>query len=310
MIKIELPDTVLRGQTLKGSVHFSSTSPKTAKEVTIIVFNKIRLLGKRSYRYIPEPFVKPLFNNKNVEISTGTRIDIAYTIPEDALWTFDNGVTKIRWYISGVVQYGVRFWSPQDIPVVLPLLLDLAPNVEIKEFVVLPHVLKSESSPDKVFIPVCKHYSDSSASYRPFHLWRYTGPLHKSSHVEIVLKRYTLDQYLNIPEKDHYYPGDSISGALYFGEPFSNCDLDIYLVFLTKPKTLDKTEEEHLITHTHGTFNRGSSFPFSFAIPETAYPTFKTNYLEMWWVVRVVISNPFRFTKVIEKEIIIDPLMV
>lgn len=320
MITVELPDgPFFRGQTLKGSVHFSSSPPRIAKQA-IVMLHRYEAHPHRSRRssYKPKPFTEIFYRAENVEITpSGRTIKFQYTIPEDAPFTFDSGPLKISWHILALLKFGrIPFGTVEQLRKSTSYILRHLRNSVFKEFAVLPHILKAGLSlPVEIPLPVCKRYSVLSAKYRSFHSWRYTWLLHKTSHVQMLLRKShssTLlrgSQYVDTRSRDLNFPGDEISGTLYFAKEFKDVDLNIYLVFLSKPQYFDTTEEEQLIAHTPGTFSRGSSFSFSFDIPTAGYPTFQTKSSRIWWVVRVVVSSPFRFTKVVEQEIPVQPLI-
>ncbi len=308
MITIELPKRVLfRGQSLKGTVHITAESPKTAREVVITLLSRVEAPYRRknSLHYRDE-LIKVLFIDKNVEITpSGKKIPFLYKIPEDAPYSFDNGSIRITWSITASVRYG-RF-SLESFRgytgVQSDFLESLIHKTVSKEFVVLPHVLQSES-PVYAPPPVCKTFA-STILRRPVHVWRYTGLFHETSHVNMVLRKWYSGSSRD--QSTGYYPGDKIAGTLYLTREIHG-DLKVYLVFSCTFKS-DKTEEETLVAHTRGEFPRGSSFSFSFVIPETVYPTMKTRNVTMTWAVRAVIKRLFRFTKVVEQEIEVNPLI-
>lgn len=296
---IELPGKIfLRGQTLKGSARIlAEYDLYTAKEVEVSVERKetyrqhsrdygyhTRGNGYRTRGNYRSTLVKePLFMEENVEITQAEKvINFTYTIPEDTPFTFDSGLARIQWRVVLSVKSGIL------------------PRIASRDFVVLPHRVTAESPPpaDEIPTPVCKVHSDFTLLYRPFHGWRYTGRLHKSSQVSLVL------------DEEEYAPGDKVRGNVYVTENFGSGTLSIYLVFLNKSNYHgDTSEEEHLVARTEGTFYQGSGFPFSCIIPLTGYPTFETISMRLWWVIRVVLSTPLKFTKVVEKEVLVNPLV-
>lgn len=274
MMTIELPhEPVFRGQTLKGAVHISAESPKTAKKI------KIKLVRMERYQTShkhsgSQRDVHILFKAKNVDIMPPEKcIKFEYTIPEDAPFTFDAELSRITWLIKAYVRFG------------------FPPKIEKQEVVVLPHVLKSESPPDEVPLP------SSEGVSVPFHSWECTGSFHKSSRLTLLT------------DKSHYSPGDTVSGSLRFTEEFKNADCAIYLVFLAKGKSYAVAEKEYVMVDTHDTFVPGSSVPFSFVIPPTGYPSLETEHSRLWWVVRAVVKRSLQFTKVVEQEIQVTPLV-
>lgn len=290
---IELPGNVfLRGQTLKGSARIScgSDEPYTAKEVQVVIERRetyrqhSRRHGARTrgnYQYTSAEV--PLSLERDVEITRAEKvINFTYTFPEETLFTFDSGLSRVRWRVILSVKAGIL------------------PKTLSRDVVVLPHMVKSESPPpaDETPSPVCRVHSDFTMLYRSFHPWRYTGPLHRSSQVSLVL------------DGEAHSPGDRVQGNLYVSENFGSRTLGVYLVFLNKSKFHGETaEEEHLLLRTQGTFYPGSGVPFSGTIPAASYPTFETAAMKMWWVVRAVLSSPLTFTKVAEKEVVVNPLV-
>ena len=211
------------------------------------------------------------------------QIGFKITIPEHAPYTFESRLTRNQWQIQASVKSR------------------LIPEVISQDFVVLPHVLKSKSFPniDEVPLFVYKRDLEFMWGYRPFHIWRYTGLFHRSNHLNMSL------------DSSKYFPGDTVSGTIYFFEDFKDVNLRIFNVFLNKSKHAQSTEEEeHLVTYTHHTFDSGSNYRFSFSIPDTGFPTLETDNSRMWWIVRAVITRPFRFTKVMEQEIRVVPLII
>lgn len=313
MIAIELPKRVLfRGQPLKGTVHITAESPKTARKIVITLLRRVESSNAREKSpYYRDEFIKALFVDKNVEITPfGKHVPFSYKIPEDALYTFDNGSIKITWRITASVKYGHFSLEPflelfsEFTGMQSDFLKSLTHNTVFKEFVVLPHVLQSESPPVHVPSPVCKNFG-ASILRRPFRVWWYTGLSHKTSHVNMILKKWYSGSSGDL--STGHYPGDKIAGTLYFTREIHG-DLKVYLVSSSTFKSL-KTEEETLIAHTRGGFTRGSSFSFTFTIPETVYPTIKTTNVTFTWTVRAVIKRLFRFTNVVEQEIEVTPLI-
>ena len=111
-------------------------------------------------------------------------------------------------------------------------------------------------------------------------------------------------------DEDHYLLGDTVRGTIYFSEDFKNADLTVTLVFSNESTYYrDNIEHEYEAAHAHDVCFRGSSFPFSCRIPETGYPTLRTPHVRIWWTLRAVVERPFRFAKICEKEITVDPLV-
>lgn len=297
MMWIKLLDRpFLRGEILNGSVHITSESPCTAKDITIAAVRKETYLsspvgrfgglsfGEQTY-FSTDSVRNIVFNAKDMMIMPSeSQIRFEYAIPEDAPFTFEGKASKIEWQIQASVK--VRFM----------------PEKVLRDFVILPHVLKSENLRDDVPL-VHQEFSDVTWGNRPFHLWR-LSPFCRSPRITMVL------------DNDHYSPGDAVSGEVYFSDDFINADVKVYSVFLNEskhvwstPKQYHVAEEEQLITDLHDTFHKGSRFRFSFSIPDTCYPTFETRHSRARWMVRAVISRLFRFSKVLEKEIVISPLV-
>jgi hypothetical protein len=280
MIRIELDtNPVFRGERLRGSVYFSFKSYK-AKKITVFLqqrevyhYSGRKRLGSESREHI-------LATASNIDIGpAGYRIPFEYAIPENALFTFDTGLTEMEWEIKA----SAKSW--------------LIPKKASKEVVILPHVLKSQSRPVDFVIPLKMREGGLDARNLYFHSWRVTGAFRKSEHLDMVLQR------------DTYSPGDTVSGTLYFLEDFSDADITVYLVFVVKSEDI-KGEHEIVMVQRHDNFCRGSSFPFSFQIPETGYPAVETKNTKMWWLVRVVVSRTLKVTKVLEQEIIVKPVVV
>lgn len=292
MIRIELPPRpVFRGEPLKGSVHITSESTYTAKEVLVRVLRKETFLSFSgiSPHFVTKSVKNVVFSAKDVYIAPPERkITFEVPIPEGAPFTFEGKVAKTEWYIQVSVKAGIM------------------PKKVSQEFVVLPHVLKSGHPVDEVPLPH-QEYSDVLWDYRPFHMWQ-LSLFRKSTHIKMIADR------------DCCSPGDTVSGGIYFSRDFVNADINIYWVFVNKSKHIQYPaltwhrdtytgEEEQLVAHAHDTFHNGMSFRFSFPIPDTTYPTFETKHIKAWWIVRAVVSCPLRFTKVSEKEIVIAPLV-
>ncbi len=281
MIRIELDtNPVFRGELLTGSVYFSSKSSYKAKKITVLLHQKEvyhysgkKRLGSESCEHI-------LATASNVDIGPAEyRIPFEYVIPEDALFTFDTRLTKMKWTIKA----SAKSW--------------LIPKKASQEVVVLPHVLKSHSRPVDFVVPLGWREGGLDASHFYLHSWRVTGALGESEHLDMVL------------HGDTYVPGDTVSGTLYFLEDFSDADVTVYLVFVAKSKDI-KGENEIAIAQRHDDFCVGSSFSFSCQIPETGYPAVETNNTKMWWLIRAVVSRTLKFTKVVEQDITVNPVVV
>lgn len=278
---IEMPERVfLRGQTLRGRAHIvSEDEPYTAEEINIMLEMRTGFISTDALR---RKIHVPLYTEKNVEITSTERlIDFKYKIPSTASFTFDSGLVRIQWYVVLSIKSGI------------------VPRVASREIVVLPHFLKSGTPPllDEIPTPACKVHWPGATRYSPFHLWRYTGSLHGSSRIDVTTT------------KEEYTVGETIQGTVIFSDHCGSGMLEVYLVFLNRSQFDSNTsEEEHLALRTNGEFCAGSSFPFSCPLPMTGYPTFESIDAKMWWIVRAVVSNPFRFTKVAEKEVFVRSL--
>jgi hypothetical protein len=275
---IELPGEVfLRGQTLRGRAHIvSEGEPYTAREIRVSIETTTNSFERGS------PFPKreiPLYSEENVEVTpAGKTIDFEFHVPLTASFTFDSGLVCTKWRIILFIDSGI------------------VPKKASQEIVVVPHFLKSGTPPpvDEIPVPTCKNFTSFALWYRAFHLWRYTGILHRSSNI-----------ILNT-DAEEYTIGDPIRGTVAFLKNFGRGTLSLSLVFFNKWRLkADTSEEECLVLQTKGVFSQGSAIPFSCSLPLTGYPTFESIEAEMWWMLRAVVSNPLRLTKVSEKEIFV-----
>lgn len=284
MATIECTTPVLRGQTLKGNIHISAVSPYTAKMVTaeIIRTEKHRCRSLNNGICESKTVEKVLVSDENVMVTPpGKCIPFEYTIPEDAPYSIMTGTTYTFWTIKVSVKKS-RFFTEKG----------------SHQLVVLPHILKSGTSPPADRVPLPRHgFSILVPLFRPFHWWRY--------------RLSTRDEHVSMQTDSHQYsPGETISGKIYFSRDFRDVDVKIYFVFVSKPKKYKILAEKELqAVSVHDTFYAGSTFFFSCLLPQDVYPTGETEYSEMFWVVRAVISRPFRFTKVVEQEIEVNPLV-
>lgn len=292
-----MPDRpFLRGETLRGTVHITTDRPDKKEIEVVILTGATYPREAQSIRF--HSFVHVALTTEKVDIlPPGKEIQFQYTIPEDAPYTFDSGILRINWKALAFLGYKRTYKMTAQTFTPLPS-CKLKPNPKIgcRDILVLPHVLKSESPPAYTPIPVCKKHSTAKLS-RPFHSWRYTGSLHKSKNLDIHV------------DQDHYSPGDRGSGTLYFSTEVEDADLKVYLVFLSKRDRADIAEEEQVIAEGKGTFYKGSSFHFSFEIPEPGFPTFEMKHCKMQWIVRAVVSKKLRFTTVAEQKIKVVPLI-
>lgn len=286
---MELPEKVfLRGQTLKGKAHIVSEDESyTARKVKILAEAKTSSVNKDIHRRKTEI---PLYCEENVEVTPAGRvIEFEFPIPLTAPFTFDSGLVRVEWRV------------------ILSISTGIVPRIVSKEIVVVPHFLKSETPPpaDEIPVPTCKTDSVLAARYSSFHLWRYMRFLHRS--LDIIVDT----------DAEEYTVGDSVRGTITFLKGFGSGTLSLYLVFLNKWRHYpDTSEEEHLILQTEDDFSSGSNFRFSYSLPLTGYPTFEspdTSTFESldvrtWWILRAVVSNPLRLTKVVEKEIFVRSL--
>lgn len=284
MIHIELSqEKVFRGQTFEGAIHFSSFSPYTAEEVITYI------LMKERDPYSDHRFIKKvLCKGENVGIdSEGEYIPFEYTVPEDAPYSILQSPVGIEWGVY--VSIKKSKFSSEKI---------------WHKFVVLPHVLKSESPPplDKVPIPLGEGFPSMTGDF--VRLWRYFARSKAFS--------------IHTDEKE-YSPGDTVSGALHIAKQFNNATLRIYLVLLkgvvaSKKGTEEKeflvgAEEERLVLHTKETFQPGSQYPFSFPLSPLTYPDFESKNRGIHWKLRAILRNPFRTAKVAECDLKVRPLV-
>jgi hypothetical protein len=275
-----------RGQTLRGRAHIvSEGEPYTAREIKILAEVKADTLEREYARdcgLLPLKTERILYLEENVEVTPAERvIDFEFPIPLTAPFSFDSGLARVEWRIILSIKSGI------------------VPRLDSRDFEVLPHFLKSETPPpgDEVPLPACKKEGKLSVRYSSFHLWRYLGVLHRSSDVIVDF------------DSEDYTVGDPIRGKVTLLKDFGNGTLNLYLVFLNKGGYGNNiSEEEHLILHTTGTFFQGSGFRFSCSLPLTGYPTFDSLYVKTWWILRAVVSTPFRLTKVTEKELFVRSL--
>ncbi len=278
---IEMPEKVfLRGQAARGRVHIVSESESyTAEEIKIILEVRISSIISDVLR---RKMQIPLHVEENVEVTPIEKmINFEYQIPSTAPFTFDSGLVCIEWHVVLSIKSGI------------------IPRVASQKIVVLPHFLRSGTPPpaDEIPIPVCKAHSRASARYSPFYLWRYTGPLHRSSHIAVTC------------DPKEFTVGETIHGNVTFSDHYGSGTLRVYLVFLNKSQfDSNISEEEQLVLRTEGVFSSGTGCSFSCSLPITGYPTSESLDLKTWWVLRAVVSNPSRLTKVAEKEIFVKSL--
>ena len=274
----------VRGQLLKGVVHIPAHSAYTAEkvEVTLVRKGRYRCYGLRTYssQFCHDDSRKVLYSSENMVIFPPERqIQFEYTISEDVPFTFDSGLVRITWHIEASIKSG------------------FFPQKTSQEFVILPHVLKSAFPVHDMPLPVCRKHSDITLFYKPLDTWRFTGPLHWTDYLTIET------------DNDSYTPGDTVRGTVSFLKDFPHAHITVYLVFQNKSRHhSDSSEEVHLIAEAHDVGYRGSQFSFSGSIPVIGYPSFATEHMIILWMIRAVVKMPFRFTKVKEKSVHVDPL--
>ena len=282
MIHIILPEEpVLRGQSVNGSLHISSPYPYKAREIKAVILmrefymNKLSMIRESQYKDI-------LFAEQDVEITpTGIHHTMSYSVPKDAPFTFQETPTKIEWGVHVLVKKS-RFFSESA----------------FQSFVVLPHVLTSESPPlNKVPIPPQDYGWLDDISIGVTHLWRLVGPFSKSTYLRIQ------------PEKSVYSPGDTVAGSVHFSRDFNNAVLSVYLVHVKKAKALWKpASREYLMQRTTDTFKAGAHVPFSFPLSPLMYLEFETEHAKIFWKIRAIMRMPFHSAKVTESYLKIRPL--
>lgn len=282
MIRINLRrNPVLRGQMLEGNVCITPTSPYRAREVKVLLIQTEEYpvsLGDSGNSFLSESARHILFAEKKVEIAPFINyISFEHFIPENAPFTFHEGFSRVTWEIKVSIKAGI------------------IPKGTSTPFVVSPHVLKSGTPPPLNKIPLPEQWGHPIKGHSSFS-WEFPGEFHMSTYLDIL------------KDKETYSLGETVSGKLFFSKDVNDADLNMYLVFLLESGD-NVTEEGKLILRVHDTFSKGLQLPFSFKIPVTGYPTFRTRHSKMWWVVRAVISKRFRFTKVTECEINVAPLV-
>lgn len=281
MIQINLrTNPVLRGQMLEGNVCITPTSSYTPREVRVLLIQTEGYPSSSdSGTYsLSESVAHVLFLEKRKEITPFiTFIDFEYLIPENAPFTIHNEFLSVTWEIKVSIKTGI------------------IPKKVSKQLVVSPHVLKSVIPPTPNEIPLSERWGNPLRGHSSFS-WEFPGEFHMSKYVDIST------------DKEKYSLGETVSGNLFFCKNVDDADLDIYLVSIFEIEENMTREEGKLMLHMHDTFPKGLQLPFSFEIPVTGYPTFRTKHSKMRWVVRAVISKRFRFTSVREREIEVAPL--
>ncbi|MGC1121156.1 MAG: hypothetical protein WBA22_08680 [Candidatus Methanofastidiosia archaeon] len=283
MIQIVLPEEpIFRGESLKGSLHISSLSPDRAREIKAVILwrewyvNKLGMIFTTQHEEL-------LVLEQDIEITpTGIHHTINYSIPEDAPFTFEDRPIKIQWGVKVSVKKS-RFFRESA----------------FQKFIVLPHVLKSESPPliDRVPIPTPEHGFISDLSIGATQLWRSLRPLSKSEGLRIQL------------EKSVYFPGDTVTGSIFFSKGFKDAVLSIYLTFMAKLETLPRSgEKEHLMVRIPNTFQAGSEVPFSFTLSPLMCPEFETEKWKISWKIKAIVTRRFHIGKCAESHVRIKPL--
>ncbi|MBU7023776.1 MAG: hypothetical protein HXS40_06375 [Theionarchaea archaeon] len=224
-----------------------------------------------------------LFTEQDIEVTpAGFYRTINYSIPKDAPFTFQDVPSVIKWGVHVLVKKS-RFFKESA----------------FQQFVVLPHVLESESPPplDIVPIPTSKYSLSSHFSIARTQMWRSFGPFSKSAYLDIQL------------EESAYSPRDTIAGNVHFSRNFEDAVLSVYLVLVKKAKALWKPgEKEYLKLRTTDTFRAESRIPFSFSLSPLSFPEFETEHSKMYWKIRAVVSRPLHIGKYAECYIRIKPL--
>ena len=286
MVSIHCNNPVLRGQALKGSIHIQTFTPYRAEKIhaELIKLEKYRGRSRSCWSGICEEKTveKVLVSAENVEITPPELcISFEYYISPDASYSLMT-LTSFTFYTIKVSVKKSRFFSEKG----------------SERLVVLPHLLESENPPSIHKIPLPKNgISIMVPSMKPPHMWRYS-PFTSEEKIHLQI------------DKGRYTPGDIMTGAVQFFRESKDTDVKIFLVFVSKPKKLKMCAEKEISALSfHDDFQTGSIFPFSYSIPLDIYPTGETEHSEMYWIVRVVIKNPLKFTKIIEERIIIDPLI-
>lgn len=168
-----------------------------------------------------------------------------------------------------------------------------------QQFVVLPHILESESPPplDIVPIPTSTYSLSSQFSIARTQMWRSFGPFSKSAYLDIQV------------EESVYSPGDTIAGNVHFSTDFEDSVLSVYLVLVKKAKALWKPgEREYLKLRTADTFRAESRIPFSFSLSPLFFPEFETEHSKMYWKIMAVVTRSLHIEKYAECYIRIKPL--
>jgi hypothetical protein len=285
MVFIHCDNPVLRGQTLKGSIHIQAFTPYRAEKIhaELIRTEKYRGRARSCWSGICEvkTVEKVLVSAENVEITPPEHcIPFDYDISPDAPYSLMT-LTSYIFYTIKVSVKKSRFFSEKG----------------SERLVVLPHILESGNPPPIHKIPLPRNeISIMIPSMKPIHMWRYSS--------------FTTEEKIHLQvDANRYVPRELLTGTIHFFKELKAAHIKIFLVYMSKPKKLKIcAEKEILAVSFHDDFHTGSILPFSYNIPLDIYPDGETEHSEMYWIVRVVISNPLRFTKIIEKRITIDPL--
>jgi len=269
---------------MKGSIHIQTFTPYRAEKIHAELIRVEKYRGRSCLSGICEEKTveKVLVSAENVEISPPEHcIPFEYYIVSDAPYSLMT-LASYTFYTINVSVKKSSFFSEKG----------------SERLVVLPHILESGNPPPTHKIPLPRNGTSIMApSMKPTHLWRYS-PFTTEEKVHLQM------------DKTRYVPGEVLTGKITFFKELKAAHVKIFLVFVSKPKKLKiSVEKEILGVSLHDNFHSGSILPFSYNIPLDIYPTGETEYSEMYWIVRVVISHPLRFTKIIEGRIAIDPLI-
>jgi hypothetical protein len=282
MIQILLPEEPLfRGESLKGSLRISSPTPYRAREIKAVVLMREWYTNRLSHPSWTE-HKELLVSEQDIEITpTGIHHTIDYPILKDAPFSFEDRPIRIEWGVKVSVK---KSWFFRE--------------SAFQRFTVLPHVLKSESPPliDRVPIPIQKHGFISDLLLEGTQLWRSFGPFSKSEGLRIQL------------EKSVYFPGDTVTGSIFFSKGYGGAVLSIYLIFMAKQVTFFRPiEKEHLIVRIPSTFQAGSEVPFSLTLSPLTCPEFETEKWKISWKIRAIVTRRFHIGRYVESYVKIKP---
>ena len=259
-----------------GSIHITSFSPYISKKVKAVILMKEKSQF-RDHRFVQ----KVLFEGEQVEIThTGIHIPFEYTVPKDAPYSIMQYPMGIDWGIHVKVEKST-----------------LSSESRWHRFVVLPHVLQSESPPSIDKVPMQTGMGLPSIMGDFIWMWR----------VLCRSKTFTIHA-----DEREYSPGDTVTGTLQVFKQFSNATLRIYFVLLKgalekrrgKKKFRVASQEEHLALHRKDTFQQGSVIPFSFPLPPSTFPDCESENYGIHWKLRAVLN-----TRVAECNFMVRPLV-